>query len=181
MTETSRPSSRRRQIVYAVAGLGAAAAGLAYSLRQHAPKPLSKEAQAFWAASFEQPQGGQLQTRNFLGKPLLLNFWATWCPPCVKEMPELDQFRREHLAKGWEVLGLAVDAPTPVREFLQKTPVSFPIGLAGLTGTELSRSLGNPQGGLPFSVAFDPSGEIVWRKLGATNLAELRLLGSSQP
>lgn len=181
MTDTNAPARRRRQLLYVGAGLGAAALGLAYSWRRHAPKPLSAEAQAFWAASFEQPQGGQLQTRSLLGRPLLLNFWATWCPPCVKEMPELDQFRREHQAKGWEVLGLAVDAPTPVREFLQKKPVSFPIGMAGLTGTELARTLGNLQGGLPFSVAFDPSGEIVWRKLGATNLAELRLLGSSQP
>lgn len=174
-------SPKRRRLIYGAAGLGAAALGLGLSLRRHSAAELSPEAQAFWTASFDQPQGGQLQALSLKGRPLLLNFWATWCSPCVKEMPELDQFRQEFKAKGWEVLGLAVDAPTPVREFLRKSPVSFPIGLAGLTGTELSRTLGNLQGGLPFSVAFDPRGEIVWRKLGATQLAELRLLGSSQP
>lgn len=177
----STKNPQRRKWLLLGAGGAAAAIGLGLSWRRHAPKELSQAAQAFWAASFDQPGGGTLAAATLRGKPLLLNFWATWCAPCIKEMPELDQFRREHQAKGWEVLGLAVDAPTPVREFLQKTPVSFPIGMAGLTGTELARSLGNLQGGLPFSVAFDPSGEIVWRKLGATNLAELRLLGSSQP
>ncbi|MBC7717365.1 MAG: TlpA family protein disulfide reductase, partial [Pseudorhodobacter sp.] len=76
------------------------------------------------------------------GKPLLLNFWATWCPPCVKEMPLLDAFYQTHRARGWQVVGLAVDSPTPVRAFLERVPVSFPIGLAGMEGSELSRALG---------------------------------------
>ncbi|HZE92712.1 MAG TPA: TlpA disulfide reductase family protein [Rhizobacter sp.] len=101
------------------------------------------------------------------GKPLLLNFWATWCPPCVKEMPMLDAFYREQAAKGWQVLGLAVDNPMPVREFLAKLPVSFPVGLAGLGGVELSRRLGNALGGMPFTVVFDRSGTTSLHKTGA--------------
>ena len=176
----SAKNPQRRKWLLVGAGGAAAALGLGLSWRRHAPKELSAPAQAFWSGGFEQPAGGTLAAASLRGKPLLLNFWATWCAPCVKEMPELDQFRREHQGTGWEVLGLAVDAPTPVREFLRQRPVSFPIGLAGLTGTDLARTLGNISGGLPFSVAFDAAGEVVWRKLGATNLAELRQLASSQ-
>ena len=84
----------------------------------------------------------------------------------------LDAFQQKHRDQ-WHVLGLAVDGPTPVREFLRKTPVTFPIGLAGLNGVELSRSLGNTAGGLPFSVVFDGQGRQATRKLGALSQSDL--------
>ena len=180
---TPTTNSNRRLWLIGAAGVGAAAVGAGLALRRPtvpAPAIVSPAAAAFWAARFEQPGGGELVAAALRGKPLLLNFWATWCAPCVKELPELAQFGRESKSKGWQVVGLAVDAPTPVREFLQKIPLDFPVGLAGLTGTELTRTLGNTQGGLPFSVAFGANGEVIWRKLGATNLEELRQLARTQ-
>ena len=180
---TPTTNSNRRLWLIGAAGAAAAAVGGGLALRRQAAPPpfsaVSPAAAAFWAARFEQPGGGELVAASLRGKPLLLNFWATWCAPCVKELPELAQFGREFKAKGWQVIGLAVDAPTPVREFLQKIPLDFPVGLAGLTGTELTRTLGNTQGGLPFSVAFDARGEVVWRKLGATTLSELQQLAGT--
>ena len=126
-----------------------------------------------WAQRFTRPEGGELVLAELRGKPTVLNFWATWCPPCVKEMPELDRFAREFGPRGWQVVGIAVDSPDPVRDFLKKTPVSFPIGLAGFGGSEIARTLGNTQGGLPFSVVLDAAGHVTHRKLGATHFDEL--------
>ena len=111
--------------------------------------------------------------QSFKGKPLLLNFWATWCPPCIEEFPLLDGFFRQNAANGWQVVGLAIDQPSSVRVFLERFPVKFPIGLAGLEGTELSRSLGNESGALPFSLALGASGAVLQRKLGKLKAEDL--------
>jgi thiol-disulfide isomerase/thioredoxin len=162
--------NRRHWVAAGVAG-AAAALGAGWSAwRRHGQAQASA---GLWQMRFEQPGGGELVMAELRGRPLVLNFWASWCAPCVREMPELDRFHREFSPAGWSVVGLAIDGPTPVREFLQRQPVSFPIGLAGLSGTDLGRSLGNVSGGLPFSVVFGREGLPVHRKLGETNYGEL--------
>jgi len=168
----------RRQWMLGAAGTAAAVAGAGWQLwreRGQAGGPAGDMADIgdLWAMRFPQPDGGELVMAERRGRPLLINFWATWCPPCVKEMPELDRFQREFAGSGWQVVGLAVDGPTPVREFLKRVPVSFAIGLAGFEGTDLSKRLGNAQGALPFTVLLDGRGRIVQRKLGETSFDEL--------
>lgn len=164
--------NRRALLTAGVAG-GAVAAGVGAGLWQRRREALAPAEQALWASGFDQPGGGTLQLAGLRGRPLLLNFWATWCAPCVKEMPMLDTFHRARQAQGWQVVGLAVDGPTPVRDFLKNVPVGFPIGLAGLTGVDLARSLGNERGGLPFTAVFGRDGRILARKLGSLTEAEL--------
>ena len=125
-----------------------------------------------WSQRFERPEGGELVMATLRGKPLFINFWATWCPPCIKELPEIDRFARDHAAKV-QVVGLAIDKLEPVQAFLKKLPLGFAIGLAGLAGTELSRSLGNHAGALPFSVLLGADGKVAQRKLGETHYDEL--------
>lgn len=126
-----------------------------------------------WTLRLETPEGSTLALADFRGQPLLLNFWATWCPPCVKELPLLDRFAREQAGRGWRVLGLAIDRREPVREFLQRVPVGFPTALAGIAGTEWMRRLGNNAGALPFSVAFGRDGQVARQKLGEVTEADL--------
>jgi thiol-disulfide isomerase/thioredoxin len=163
----------RRKLVIG-AGVAGALGGLGLGVWRARQETSASEADAFWGMSFQSPQGQALPMAQLKGKPLLLNFWATWCPPCVEEFPLLDAFYRQNLANGWQVLGLAIDQPSAVRTFLAKTPVTFPIGLAGLEGTELSRSLGNKAGGLPYSVVFGADGSARHRRMGRVSASDLQ-------
>lgn len=173
-TDLAVDSRRRGWMIGAVAGV-AVAAGAGVAWWRQRPGPVQNAAvDHLWAMNFETPQGGSLAMASLKGRPLLVNFWATWCAPCIEEMPLLDAFYRQHATNGWQVLGLAIDQPSSVRKFLQRTPVSFPIGLAGLEGTQLTRDLGNLAGGLPFSVVVDSEGRLRQRRMGRVSEADLK-------
>lgn len=167
-------ASRRRALTVGVASL-AATVGLGVAWQRHVLHSLSTDAMAaLWAAEFQSPSGDSLRLQSFQGKPLVLNFWATWCPPCVEEMPLLDAFHRQNSANGWQVLGLAIDQPSQVRQFLKQFPVSYPVALGGLGGTTLGQQLGNADGGLPFTVVLDAQGNLKQRKLGKLSDVDIK-------
>lgn len=114
--------------------------------------------------SFDDLQGNEQKFSNYLGQPILLNFWASWCAPCVREMPLLDDLHKQH--PELVIIGLAVDTKANVLRFLDKTPVSYDILLAGTKGIPLMRDLGNKGGGLPFTVLFNRKGKAVDKSLG---------------
>lgn len=161
-----------RRALLAGVGMLAAAGGALWYVRRSGDPDVAAAPVDLWSQRFARPEGGELAMADLRGKPLLINFWATWCPPCVKELPEIDRFARSHVQQ-LQVVGLAIDSLGPVQEFLKKLPLSFPTGLAGVSGTELSRSLGNHAGALPFTVLLDASGKVAQRKLGETRRDEL--------
>jgi len=161
-----------RRALLAGVGVLATAGGAFWYLRNPQADEVADPAVDLWSQRFPRPEGGELVMAELRGKPLLVNFWATWCPPCVKELPEIDRFARGHAAQ-LNVVGLAIDSLAPVQAFLKKLPLGFAVGLAGLSGTDLARSLGNQAGALPFTVLLDAQGKVVQRKLGETQHNEL--------
>lgn len=167
---SASPRSRRTVLALTAAAAAAIGAGVAWR-RLALDEP---QDQGIWHHQFADLDDELITLADFKGQPLLLNFWATWCPPCVAEMPMLSDFHLRAQEKGWRMLGLAVDQPEPVRRFLQQTPVSYRIAIAGFAGVELTRQLGNTQGGLPFTVVFAADGSVQHRKLGQLSAADLQ-------
>ena len=158
----------RRRWLYGAAAAVVAAGGAGWAALAWRQGQISaaEVPAGLWQQSFPTPEGGVLDLQALRGQPLVLNFWATWCPPCVAELPLLSSFSRENAANGWQVLGIAVDQAAAVRTFLDRVPVAFPVALAPQGGIALSRSLGNLAGGLPFTVVFGADGQVRHRKMG---------------
>jgi len=174
--DVSGPAVNAGRRHWVVAGLGVTAglAGALMAWQKFQPHAVMDESvQNFWAQSFERPEGGTLSMKELQGKPLLINFWATWCPPCIEELPLIDAFFNQNKAKSLQVVGLAVDQPSMVRRYLSQKPLSFPVGLAGFNGTELGKTLGNTQSVLPFSVIFDAKGGLLAQKAGKLEQSDL--------
>ncbi len=167
------PARRRWLKAAIVSGVLAGGAGIVWR-GYHDWRSAQQEAQdAFWNMELITPQGAVMPMSALLGKPLLLNFWATWCPPCIEEMPLLSRFYSENASNGWQVLGLAVDKPESVRRFLARSPVSYPVAMAGTQGMNISQSLGNVGAALPFTVVLDSGGHLLRSKIGQITPEEL--------
>ena len=169
-----QPGLARRTWLYGAVAGGATLAGLGLAWWNQAPAAKSgADLPPVWGMSFTAPDQSVVRMQVFAGKPLLLNFWATWCPPCVEELPLLDRFYAENSHNGWQVLGIAADQLAAVQSFLGRSPVRFPVALAGMEGIALSKSLGNLTGGLPFTVVLGSSGQVLHRKIGRVGPQDL--------
>jgi len=100
------------------------------------------------------------------GKVLLVNFWATWCPPCKKEMPAFIELQEEYKAQGFEVIGIALDDTESVQNFVDTLGVNYTVMAAEYKGLDLSRKYGNRIGALPFSVFVGRDGKIELTQAG---------------
>lgn len=162
----------RRDLLRAGVAVGALASGGTLA------RVAVASAAPFYDLEFPDAAGQPRRVSEFLGKPMVLNFWATWCPPCVKEMPDLDYLQSKY--PGVTVVGLAVDTADNVRKFSKKVPVSYPVLVAGHGGIQLMKDMGNPRGGLPYTILFDAQGRPVQEFIGQINRDELdQVLASS--
>jgi thiol-disulfide isomerase/thioredoxin len=111
-----------------------------------------------WSTTLNDHTGKAYPLAQFKGKPLILNFWATWCEPCREEMPEISELAASHPEIA--VLGLAIDESAAVHEFIESTPVTYPLLIAENEGMPLAETLGNNKGVLPYTVIISAQGEI---------------------
>lgn len=109
--------------------------------------------------------GQYVRASDFDGRVVLVNFWATWCAPCVREMPLLQAAAEEH-GENLTVVGIAVDEPGGVRAFVEELGISYPILVGTSDVMETNRAWGNTAGALPYTVLVDRDGVIRWQHLG---------------
>ncbi len=108
---------------------------------------------------------------------VVVNFWATWCAPCLEEMPALSQLANR-LPKT-QFIGIGVDSESKIRNYLAKTPISFPVTASGAAAIDWAKELGNTQGGLPFTAFFGPNGQLVKTVSGPLDIETLPALIAS--
>ena len=163
----------KRVLLSAGLAVTAGAFGAALSWQKWKPSAAQPDvADKVWQHSFEDLQGQIIPINTWAKKPMLLNFWATWCPPCVEEMPMLNDFYQVQADKC-TIVGLAVDRLEPVRRFVKDHAIGYPILLAGPQGLNLTQSLGNDAGGLPFSAFFNGNGDLIRVKVGKLSEVDL--------
>ena len=125
------------------------------------------------AFAYPDLEGVSRSSEEWLGRVLVVNFWATWCPPCRREMPDFIEFQERHGAQGLQFVGIAIDSEQDVADFADSIGVNYPILLGETDAIALSQSLGNRFSGLPFSAIFDRSGKLVHTQAGELKQADL--------
>jgi thiol-disulfide isomerase/thioredoxin len=152
-----------------------AAIGAYFGSRQwHAEPPPALAVQHLFASALPDLKNQEQALSQWKGKLLLVNFWATWCTPCVQEMPELSALQTAGQVKNMQIIGIGIDSSANMLEFSTKYQIAYPLYVAGMGGSGLLRELGDPGGGLPFSVLIAPNGQIKKTYLGRLKMDEVR-------
>lgn len=180
---------RKEALVLLLVAVMAGLLGLGLAISRHGPGPLARTPVGHWlerlgqAGTLGDPAprftvtGFDGQTRSLPepGRPVLINYWASWCGPCRLEMPLLSAFAAEQGGNGIQVVGIALEERDPAQAFLATVPVGFATAWEAPTPLDSSVALGNVHGVLPFSVLVDGEGRIRARRIGAfTDAADLR-------
>ncbi|HHJ34957.1 MAG TPA: TlpA family protein disulfide reductase [Gammaproteobacteria bacterium] len=105
-------------------------------------------------------EGRLRNIKEWDGKLIFLNFWATWCPPCKKEIPAFVELQQAYGDQGLQIIGLAIDDVDSVTEFARATGMNYPSLLVQSDGVTLSKRFGNGAGVLPYTVIINRKGEV---------------------
>jgi len=168
-----RVNMLKRSALFLVVALVAIMGGYFARIWMLPSDPAQDPAGVLLAASLEDLRGEQQALSQWRGKILVVNFWATWCPPCLKEIPEFVRLQTRLGAKGVQFVGIAIDSKPQVLGFAAKLGINYPILMAEKEGIVLARNAGNRLGGLPFTVIIDREGRTAKVELGVLDEAKL--------
>jgi len=162
----------RRRVLQSALGAGALALGLGAQWWWRTAAPENIAAQIL-ASSFQDFSGRPQTLAAYRGQVLILNYWATWCPPCREELPLLNKVQQDYAANGVQVVGIAIDRIDNIRQFTKTMALNYPQLIGGIDTVEQSRLAGNQAGALPFTLFFNRQGQIAHRVQGAVTAANL--------
>lgn len=131
------------------------------------------QAQVLLDARFNALNGGEVSLKTWQNKIIVLNFWATWCPPCREEMPELSKMQDQYKDQNLVIVGLSTEDLDTTKNFIAEQPVSYPILAGDMQAMSFAESLGNNQSILPYTVVIDEKGQLVKTFFGRVNQALL--------
>lgn len=142
------------------------------------PPPVADAAQlaALYATTLPDTEGRSQSLAQWRGRVLVVNYWATWCPPCIDEMPMLSALQQRYAARGVQFVGIAIDDADKVRAFARRTPMAYPLLLGGADSARITAGLGNAAMAMPFSLVLDRDGQLRTAVLGRLDEDALRRL-----
>ena len=162
-----------RGILTVAVALGALLMGYFSYIWMQKPATSADAAGVLLATSLPDLRGERQAIGQWKGKVLVVNFWATWCPPCLKEIPEFVRLQDQLGSQGVQFVGIAIDDKAKVDAFAAKLGVNYPLLIAETEGISLARQAGNRLGGLPFTVIIDRQGNTAKIELGTLDEKKL--------
>jgi thiol-disulfide isomerase/thioredoxin len=178
--------NKQRFAGYAIVALAFTVLGAVAGVRQDAAVPATTTYKPtatggphtavndLYALSLNDLSGKPQSLAQWKGQPVLVNFWASWCAPCVSEMPELSALAAKDGGKHFKVIGIGIDSPSNLVEFTKKVKIAYPLYVGGLGGTDIARALGDVTGGLPYTVLIGANGQVIKSYVGRLKFDQLR-------
>ncbi len=135
---------------------------------------LIKTPKTYEEVIFKDKNQKDVNLADYKGKLLVLNFWATWCPPCLEEIPLFVQLQDEYKDRNVTFIGIAVDDAHRVREFVRDNEINYPVLIGSGDALRISEILGNKRSVLPFTVCLNPSGDLIDMHSGVVPESKVR-------
>jgi thiol-disulfide isomerase/thioredoxin len=167
----------KRNFVYLLAGSAAILLGTWLGSARLQPSA-SAASDIIWRTELTDLTGKPFSLASLKGKPLVINFWATWCGPCKEEMPDFQKLAASELGKSVKIVGIGIDNAANMQSFAKSLGISYTLLEGGAGGLDLIKALGNEVGGLPFTLVIDSSGKTVLTRLGRIGYEELQIASS---